>query len=287
MHAHPGHLHPTARRPPGLAWVGSLLVHATALAALVWANQPATQAPSLGRRLGALMVRLEAITAPHAHEPIQGNSDAAAPRAQDTPRPAQPTRAEPRTPHTIGPADIAQANPPTTSAPVDETHAPKAEPAEPLATQASPPPAQPEARWGGLFTPVIRQPLGRGRWSGMAQPTPAPQDQAALQQAQAMQAQRAALMQRLQSLGALLPQTPLMGRCQVHITLGALSGLVSCDDTSDQNRVRAVLNDFLAPPSPAKTESSALQLTEQICLDLEGPLVRWMPCSPAPQQPKP
>ena len=282
MHANPGPQPPTSRRPPGLAWVGSLLVHATAFAALVWASQPATQAPGLERRLGALMVRLEAITAPRSQEPNRGDHDAASNRDQRPPSPAQPARPAPPSPHATVPDDSARPDPSPPPGPDHETGALKA---EPLATQTLPPPASPQARWGGLFTPLISQPLGRGRWGGgMAPSAPPPQQQAALQQAQAMQVQRAALMQRLQSLGALLPQTPLVGRCQVQITLGSADGQVLCDDANDLNRVRAMLNDFLAPTPLPRSDAPDTLRAETICLDLQGPVIRWTPCAPPESQ---
>ena len=73
-------------------------------------------------------------------------------------------------------------------------------------------------------------------------------------------------MQRLQTLGTLLAQTPLQGECQVELALASPHGQVSCPSANDANLVRSVLNDFLPPrkslPPRPPTESICLHLIQ-------------------------
>lgn len=264
--------HPThhGARPPGLAWLASLVAHTTVVLAVVWASQPRTEPPSLGRRLGALMVRIESLAHTQA-----------------------PTRPEPSVRTAIRPDPTAGHVAPESPPPAVPQEAPPAQPTEvtsesPTEARTTPPPAvtppqqtPPGTTWTGLFAPLISKPLGRGRWGGMAPPPPPTQQDPALQQAQALQARRAALMQRLQTLGTLLAQTPLQGECQVELALASPHGQVSCPSANDANLVRSVLNDFL--PS-AQEPATPPPPTESICLHLIQARLDWVACQPTTPQ---
>ena len=112
---------------------------------------------------------------------------------------------------------------PQEAPPAQPTEVPQAN--RPLEARTTPPAVTPPQQtppgttdW--VVRPLISKPLGVADGAAWRL-RPHPQQDRPLQQAQALQARRAALMQRLQTWSTLLAQTPLQGECQVELALAS------------------------------------------------------------------
>lgn len=248
-------------KTPALAWVASIGMHLLVVTALWSCLQP--QSPfSVGRRVGALMVRL--VTVSHTPRPSPQSSP-----SDEHPQPHRPDTKSAK------PMPVrAQTSPATTNAsdtPTREVHPEAPKP------PSTPPLARPGAAFASLFAPIISRPIGTGRWG--APPSPPPEihpDQMARQQALA--ARRANVMQRIQGLQMVLMQQPLHEGCDVQLVVATAQGLVQCTQADDAARVAGQLSEFLSQGTPSASTQADL------CLSLDGNRVTSRACS-APTPP--
>lgn len=269
----------------------SVLAHALALAWWLHARQIEDGAPSIGQKRGRLTVTLAPspqVPQPEAPQIAQPKRPPSAQRVEPapTPAPAPAPAPSPRmlTSHETAAARLPPAGP--DSPPQDEpaqaasappaSEAPSAPDTPPPANIPKPPaapqPDAPGARFANLFAPIISRPLGRGRWQ--APPSaPVPDEMGAtMQREQAIQGTRQALAQRVEALKPSLNQVPLLGRCDIRISLEQQAAQLDCTQAADLQRLSPLFGAIVA------LQAKGSPLRADSCLQAEQRDLQWQPC---------
>lgn len=260
---------PRPRRLPirSAAWALSVVAHAALLTWLASHPDRHDWPASMGRRVGALQVRLNERPQDVAQiRPVPPPKKEFAPSKTA----ATSTISVAHSAHHT-PVPLPRPDPPFSAAEVaSAASAPEASPAASAAIPPAPATSAPGASFANLFAPFISRPMGRGRW-GSPPPSAPPQPSPDLLRQQAVQARRDQLMQSIQWLQTQLDRTPLVSRCQAQITISQTAGAVTCQDPADQNRLNAALSPFLSA-----TQADAIP--PEACLSVHERRIQWVSC---------